>query len=289
MRRMRAVKRSHIVSLVIAGGLGYVFGGGYNTVALQTTTDLTAAQTVALRFPQELADAVDAGPDAGHMGPMAAAKAAVMGGAQLALLNPEPMGPETSVPKTIPQSSAPAFASAQTGAEAAASPAAVVPAGMQLASADDASLPRVTTAVPAPAQAIAAKPVAATAATPASTSAAATPAPAHKRAERPGFVLNDAQIASIKQRLHLSSDQERMWPAVEAALRNLAYVRSRDAQRRGAPANGTQLAAADPNSIEVQGLKSAAIPLLMSFNDEQRDEVRNLAHVMGLDQLATQF
>ena len=40
---------------------------------------------------------------------------------------------------------------------------------------------------------------------------------------------------------------------------------------------------------EVQGLKSAAMPLIMSFNDEQKDEVRSLAHVMGLDQLASQF
>jgi hypothetical protein len=288
MRRKRAIKRSHIVSLVIAGGVGFAVGGGYNTVALRTSTDLTAAQTVALRFPQELADAVDAGP-------MAAAKAAVMGSTQLALLSPQPMDPQTGVeqssPPSIPQSSAPTLASAQTGAEPATTPAAAVPAGMQLASADDASLPRVTTAVPAPAQAIAAKPVAATAATTpvATATATATPAaPPRKRAERPGFVLNDAQIASIKQRLHLSYDQERMWPAVEAALRNLAYVRSRDAQRHGTPKN-TAVASADPNSVEVQGLKSAAIPLLMSFNDEQKGEVRNLAHVMGLDQLASQF
>jgi hypothetical protein len=27
----------------------------------------------------------------------------------------------------------------------------------------------------------------------------------------------------------------------------------------------------------------------MSFSEEQRSEVRSLAHVMGLDQLATQF
>jgi len=27
----------------------------------------------------------------------------------------------------------------------------------------------------------------------------------------------------------------------------------------------------------------------MSFNSEQKDEVRNLAHVMGLDQLASEF
>jgi hypothetical protein len=39
----------------------------------------------------------------------------------------------------------------------------------------------------------------------------------------------------------------------------------------------------------VQGLKAAAIPLLMSFSDEQKSEVRSLAHVMGLDKLATEF
>ena len=79
-----------------------------------------------------------------------------------------------------------------------------------------------------------------------------------------------------------------MWPAVEAALRNLAYSRAREARRHGTPAN-VQLAAADPNSTDVQDLKSAAIPLIMSFNSEQKDEVRNIAHVMGLDQLANQF
>ena len=91
---------------------------------------------------------------------------------------------------------------------------------------------------------------------------------------------------SIKTRLHLTPDQEQMWPAVEAALRNIAYTRSREAQRHGAPAN-TQVASAD--GVDVRDLKSAAIPLIMSFNSEQKDEVRNLAHVMGLDQLATQF
>jgi len=43
----------------------------------------------------------------------------------------------------------------------------------------------------------------------------------------------------------------------------------------------------DPDAV--QGLKSAAVPLIMSFNDEQKEEVRSLAHVMGLDQLAAQF
>jgi hypothetical protein len=72
-------------------------------------------------------------------------------------------------------------------------------------------------------------------------------------------------------------------------LRNLAYSRAREARRRGTQVNAQQIAAADPDSPDVQGLKSAAIPLIMSFNSEQKDEVRNLAHVMGLDQLANQF
>ena len=45
-------------------------------------------------------------------------------------------------------------------------------------------------------------------------------------------MLNDAQIASIKARLHLTPDQERMWPAVEAALRNIAYAKAREPSRR---------------------------------------------------------
>jgi hypothetical protein len=116
-----------------------------------------------------------------------------------------------------------------------------------------------------------------------------TAAAVHNRDDRAaGLMLNDAQIASIKTRLHLTPDQEQMWPAVEAALRNIAYTRSREARRHGAPAN-TQVASADADGVDVRDLKSAAIPLIMSFNSEQKDEVRNLAHVMGLDQLATQF
>jgi len=105
-------------------------------------------------------------------------------------------------------------------------------------------------------------------------------------ASRAGYILDEAQIASIKTRLHLTPDQERMWPAVEAALRNMAYKRTQQAAARGAARN-VQAAAVDPEAVE--GLKSAAVPLIMSFSSEQKEEVRSLAHVMGLDQLASQF
>jgi hypothetical protein len=111
----------------------------------------------------------------------------------------------------------------------------------------------------------------------------------HQQADRPSAMLNDGQIASIKARLHLTPDQETMWPAVEAALRNVAYMQARAVRRGGGHANATRLAAADPDSVEVEGLKAAALPLIMSFSAEQKSEARNIAHVMGLDQLASQF
>jgi hypothetical protein len=109
------------------------------------------------------------------------------------------------------------------------------------------------------------------------------PAPARRAsADRPGYLLNDTQIADIRTRLNLTPDQEDMWPAVEAALRN---IHGQPLRTRGLVA--TQTAAVDPDAVA--GLKSAAVPLILSFNDEQKDEVRSIIHAMGLDQLASQF
>jgi hypothetical protein len=102
-------------------------------------------------------------------------------------------------------------------------------------------------------------------------------------ARRPGYLFDAAELARIKRRLHLSADQERMWPAVAAALRNIGREEERAGRWRGQPS------AIDPNSEAVQNLKSVAIPLLMSFSDEQKNEVRHLARNMGLDQLASEF
>jgi hypothetical protein len=74
-----------------------------------------------------------------------------------------------------------------------------------------------------------------------------------------------------------------MWPAVAVALRNVGLERERQARSGRAPD------AIDPDSPAVQDLRSAAIPLLMSFSDRQKDEVRNLARNMGLYQLASEF
>jgi hypothetical protein len=95
-------------------------------------------------------------------------------------------------------------------------------------------------------------------------------------------LLSDVQIAGIKQRLKLSSSQEHYWPGVEAALR--AVARKIHAARRSNPqATAAQL---DPDCAEVQQLKSAAMPLLFQLREDQKDEVRRLARIIGLEQVA---
>jgi hypothetical protein len=93
-------------------------------------------------------------------------------------------------------------------------------------------------------------------------------------------VLNSAQIASIKKRLGLTREQEQYWPAVEAALRQMAWKKS---DKKG------EAKVVDMSTVDVDGLKSAAFPLVMSFNDEQKRELRSLAHLLGLERVASRF
>jgi hypothetical protein len=109
----------------------------------------------------------------------------------------------------------------------------------------------------------------------------------HRTAYHPKSVLDDAQIAAIKKRLNLTSEQEAMWPPVEAALRKISYLRNAtDTQNRHAQQSSTRLAFIDPDSTEVRQLKYAALPLFMRLNDDQKREVNSLAYVMGLSKVA---
>jgi hypothetical protein len=99
-------------------------------------------------------------------------------------------------------------------------------------------------------------------------------------------VLNNAQIASIRERLKLTSYQSQLWPAVESALRDIAWQGHPEAGRKVA-SNGR--GSIDPNSVPVQRLKSAAFPLIMSLSEDQKQEVRTMVRLMGLENLASQF
>jgi ABC-type transporter Mla MlaB component len=101
--------------------------------------------------------------------------------------------------------------------------------------------------------------------------------------QKPYALLSDAQIAGIKQRLKLSSSQESYWPAVETALRAMAK-KLHAARQENPAATAAQL---DPDSAEVQQLKSAALPLLFQLREDQKEEVRKLARIIGLEKVAS--
>jgi hypothetical protein len=247
--RERAWKRGRVVTILLVGTAGYLLGN-WHAISLRgadPSPALSPAQSVALRFPEVQADTAVADTVSGATSavsptsPTSPTSAMVLGGAQLALLSPEPMaGP--ALAQREPQVAAPPVPAAPP-------PRAAMQRRGEVTSRAESS---------------------------------------SRHANRPGFVLNEAQIASIKGRLHLTPDQERMWPSVESALRSIAYAKARDANQRGASA-ATAVASLDPDSAEVQDLKSAAFPLILSFSDEQKNEVRSLAHVMGLDRLASEF
>lgn len=98
-------------------------------------------------------------------------------------------------------------------------------------------------------------------------------------------LLSDVQIAGIRDRLKLSSSQEYYWPSVESALRNVA--RKISANKLSNP-HGPNVQI-DPNCDEVQQLKSAAMPLLFQLRDDQKEEVRKLARIIGLEKVAQQI
>jgi len=250
----RALKRGRVATILLVGTAGYLLGNWHaiSSRSADPSPGLSPAQSVALRFPEvqaaaAVADTVSA--TASTISATSPTSATVFGGAQLALLSPEPMvGRVVAQPEPhVAVAPAPATAAPQPRADTEIKLPPAVQRRSELKSLTESAV---------------------------------------RHANRPGFVLNDAQIASIKGRLHLTPDQERMWPSVEAALRSIAYAKARDANQRGAAA---VVASLDPDSAEVQDLKSAAFPLILSFSDEQKNEVRSLAHVMGLDRLASEF
>ena len=124
-----------------------------------------------------------------------------------------------------------------------------------------------------------AAPMAPAASAPAKPKAVAKPQP---QPQKNYALLSDGQIAGIKDRLKLSASQESYWPPVENALR--AVARKIHAGRQANPnAPGVPI---DPDSAEVQQLRSAAMPQLFQLREDQKSEVRTLARIIGLEKVA---
>ena len=68
---------------------------------------------------------------------------------------------------------------------------------------------------------------------------------------------------------------------MRAVARKIHSTRQADARATGA--------LIDPDAAEVQQLKSAAMPLLFQLREDQKQEVRTLARLIGLEKVAAQI
>jgi hypothetical protein len=100
--------------------------------------------------------------------------------------------------------------------------------------------------------------------------------------ERSNALLNEAQIAGIERRLRLTREQAQYWPAVAAALHNVArrYFQSHRKHQ-------IAVEKIDVNSPEVQRLIEAALPLIRQLREDQKREVRELVRIIGLGTVAS--
>lgn len=101
-----------------------------------------------------------------------------------------------------------------------------------------------------------------------------------------GFVLTVGHIAHLKAVLRLTPEQEKLWPPVETALREV--VREQASQ---APRFELASAVAMPGSAD-EGAKRAlvaALPLIAALDEQQKKSVLRLARSLGLGSLASVF
>jgi len=289
----RASKRA--LACLAVFGVGGIAGllAGFSADPVQTS-ELSPAEIVALRFPGGGSSQIASNHIVVRPAPAETDPSSVPTGYVLA-----------SAAETDPQASSlmfspfPTYSSPANPSSADPSPPhSSVPPQLVTASVQTAA-PAEATAYAAPSTDEPAEPAMPTA-RPESASAAPTLA---KRAIQPphpagpaspsNAVLNNAQIASIRERLKLTSYQDQLWPPVESALRDISWHQGHaDAGGRKVASNTVSNAhggTIDPNSVPVQRLKSAAFPLIMSLSDDQKQEVRTMVRLMGLENLASQF
>jgi transcription initiation factor IIF auxiliary subunit len=103
--------------------------------------------------------------------------------------------------------------------------------------------------------------------------------------------LTDARIAALKAGLKLTPEQEKNWPAVEQAIRELAQSRqawiAKRHERRSEDAIERLRAKADAmteRAAQLKKLADAAQPLYQSLTEDQKHRLHYLtAFVMGHD------
>jgi hypothetical protein len=111
--------------------------------------------------------------------------------------------------------------------------------------------------------------------------APAKPAKPRHNPEDDQLVLSDGQIDRIRTALALSPDQEGYWPAIAAELRAIGKAQP----KRGATKGAAPKLQVDDESV--QRLYAAATPLVMRLREDQKRTIRQLATMLGLQEVAS--
>lgn len=99
------------------------------------------------------------------------------------------------------------------------------------------------------------------------------------RSEKPSrLFLNDTQIAGIRKRLNLSASQQKYWPPVENALREVT-LQIDDYQKRMKRSRDDSF---DTDSDAIARLKTATRALYAQLNGTQKNDISLLVRMAGL-------
>jgi hypothetical protein len=99
-------------------------------------------------------------------------------------------------------------------------------------------------------------------------------------------VITESQIARFKASLRLTAAQERYWAPVEATLRDMAR---RQAQQGASMGFIQRVKAVTLDAAGWRRLTSAAMPLLRSLDEDQKQNAMHVARSMGLPSIAANF
>lgn len=106
------------------------------------------------------------------------------------------------------------------------------------------------------------------------------------QASRYGFTEGQTasiNVARIKSALQLTAEQEPYWPAVDAALRDVARRQQTSNEQSGIVRRiSSKVVSVVLDSVAIQRLVTAAGPLIARLDSQQMMAAQNLAHEMGL-------
>lgn len=100
----------------------------------------------------------------------------------------------------------------------------------------------------------------------------------------------ESGIARFKAALRLTPDQERHWPRVESALRDIARKPDQADEQRGMLRRiGSRATEMMLSASAVKRLVSAAQPLMKTLDQDQKSKAMQIARAMGFGSVAARF